>query len=207
MNGYLAGLSFRIILVLLAALPALTQTPGSAPQAPAAPKGRAPENLPWTRFHPAAPPYRPTDAEKQQIQAKLAQLDAMIRELRSARADDGLLADVEIYAEAARWKMTYPEEFFRPESVADTLSVLDQGMERAAQLKEGKSPWTTQKGLVVRGFRSALDGSVQPVRATVPDEYDGIRTFPLDVAQHGRFTSLYEVETLNSKQGMEIDYL
>ena len=31
--------------------------------------------------------------------------------------------------------------------------------------------------------------------------------FPLDVAQHGRFTSLYEVETLNSWQGAEIDYL
>ena len=85
--------------------------------------------------------------------------------------------------------------------------MLDKGLERAAQLKEGKSPWTTQKGRVVRGFRSALDDSVQPVRVTVPDEYDGVRAFPLDVAQHGRFTSLYEVETLNSWQGAEIDYL
>ena len=99
----------------------------------------------------------------------------MIRELRSTRADDGLLADVEIYAEAARWKLAYPEEFFRQTSVADTLSVLDKGLERAAQLKEGQSPWTSQKGRVVRGFRSALDGSVQPVRVTVPDEYDGVR--------------------------------
>jgi hypothetical protein len=48
---------------------------------------------------------------------------------------------------------------------------------------------------------------VQPVRVTVPDDYDGTRPFPLDVAQHGRFTSLYEVETLNSWQGAEIDYL
>ena len=118
--------------------------------------GRTPENLPWTRFHPAAPPYRPTDTEKQQIQAKIDQLDRMIRELRSARVDDGLMADVEIYAEAARWKMVYPEEFFRQASVADTLSVLDKGLERAAQLKEGKSPWTSQKGRVVRGFRSAI---------------------------------------------------
>lgn len=52
--------------------------------------------------------------------------------------------------------MAYPEEFFRQQSVADTLAVLDKGLERAAQLKEGKSPWTTQKGGVVRGFRSAL---------------------------------------------------
>src|ERR1700720_2519665 len=147
MKGHMISFLFVVTLLLLTTLPALSQTPqGNASQAPATQKGRAPENLPWTRFHPAAPPYRPTDAEKEQIQAKIDPLDRMIRELRSTRADDGLLADVEIYAEAARWKLAYPEEFFRQASVADTLSVLDMGMERAAQLKEGKSPWTTQKG-------------------------------------------------------------
>ncbi len=208
MNSWIIGFLFRVTVVLLATVAAPSQTaPGNSSQAPAAPKGRPPENLPWTRFHPAAPPYRPTDEEKQQIQAKLNQLDGMIHQLRAARADDGLLADVEIYAEAARWKLSYPEEFFRPQSVADTLSVLDKGLERAAELKEGRSPWTSQKGRVVRGFRSALDGSVQPVRVTVPDDYDGVRAFPMDVAQHGRFTRLYEVETLNSWDGAEIDYL
>src|SRR5690242_20607131 len=86
---------------------------------------RPPENLPWTRFHPAAPPYQPTPAEKQQIQSKMDQLGGILHELRSSRAEDALLPDVEIYYEAARWKMTYPEEFFRQRSVADTLSVLD----------------------------------------------------------------------------------
>jgi hypothetical protein len=175
--------------------------------AAAAAAKKAPENLPWTRFHPAAPPYQPSAEEKQQIQSRIDQLDGAIRELRSRHADEALLADIEIYSQAARWKMAYPEEFFRQRSVADTLAVLDKGLERASQLKDGKSPWTTQKGRVVRGFRSALDDSVQPVRVTVPDEYDGARPFPLDVAQHGRFTSLYEVETLNSWQGAEIDYL
>jgi hypothetical protein len=168
---------------------------------------RPPENLPWTRFHPARPPYQPTAEEKQQIQAKLDELDKKIGALRSRGTDSDLLADVEIYAEAARWKLTYPEEFFKPQSVADTLQVLDQGMARAASLREGKSPWTTQKGQVVRGFRSAIDGSVQPVRVTVPDDYDGVRPAPLDVAMHGRFTNLYEVETLSSWEGAEVDYL
>src|SRR5437660_1343203 len=127
MNVYVNSFLFRVVLVLVATLPALSQAPqGQAPPALAAPKGRPPENLPWTRFHPAAPPYRPTDTEKQQIQAQIGRLDGMIRELRSARTDDGLLADVEIYAEAARWKVAYPEEFFRQQSAADTLSVLDQ---------------------------------------------------------------------------------
>src|SRR5215831_18870234 len=142
-------------------------------QNPQSSSKKGPENLPWTRFHPAAQPYQPTDTEKQQIQSRMDQLGGAIRELRFRHVDDGLLADVEIYYEAARWKMAYPEEFFRQRSVTDTLAVLEKGLERVAQLKEGKSPWTSQKGRVVRGFRSALDDSVQPVRVTVPDEYDG----------------------------------
>jgi len=174
MNKTVPG--FLVLVSLISAcVPAVAQTP--APKKAA----RPPENLPWTRFHRADPPYQPTDAEKQQIESKIGQLDAAIRELKSRQTDDGLLADVEIYCEAARWKMAYPQEFFRQKSVADTLAVLDKGLERAAQLKEGKSPWTTQTGLVARGFRSAIDGTVQPVRVTVPADYDGKKVFPLDV--------------------------
>jgi len=72
------------------------------------------------------------------------------------------------------------------------------GIERGLQLKEGKSPWTTQKGRLLRGFRSALDGSVQPYRVTVPEEYDGSKPFPLDVAQHGRAVTTYEVNFINN---------
>src|SRR5215831_14439269 len=109
------------------ALCAIAQNPQSSSK-------RGPENLPWTRFHPAAPPYQPTDAEKQQIQSKIDQLGAALNELRTRRADGTLLPDVEVYYEAARWKMAYPEEFFRQKPVADTLSVLDKGLERAARL-------------------------------------------------------------------------
>jgi hypothetical protein len=202
-----AAILFCVAGVILAMLPALSQTPQTNPAQPPAPAKKAPENLPWTRFHPAAAPYQPTDAEKQQIQAKIAELGKVIAELRSRHTNDALLPDVEIFHSAAVWKIAYPEEFFRQRSVTDTLAVLDKGLERAALLKDGKSPWTTQKGRVVRGYRSALDDSVQPVRVTVPDDYDGVKAVPLDVAQHGRFTSLYEVETLNSFQGMEIAYL
>src|SRR5947207_7822356 len=98
MKRYIIGFSLAVVLI--------SQT------------ARPPENLPWTRFHPATPPYQPTDAEKQQIQSKVDQLGGIIRELRSRRADDAMLADVEIYYDAARWKMAYPEEVFRQRSVA-----------------------------------------------------------------------------------------
>src|SRR5437764_6322792 len=104
MKRYIIGFSFGVAVLI-------SQT------------ARPPENLPWTRFHPAAPPYQPTEAEKQQIQTKIDQLGGMIRELRSRHADEALLPDVQIYYQAARWKMTYPEEFFRPRAVADPLTL------------------------------------------------------------------------------------
>src|SRR5947208_2676534 len=154
MKRSVVGFLFVAAVLILVILPAVLQNPpANTTQAPAAKKAaRPPENLPWTRFHRPDPPYQPSDAEKQQIQAKTDQLGGVIRELKAKRVDDGLLADVEIYYQAALWKMAYPEEFFRQKSVADTLAVLDKGLERAAELTDGKSPWTTQKGLVVRGF-------------------------------------------------------
>jgi hypothetical protein len=205
----------RIVLVVSAVLtaagflikPIASQTQGAASQLNSNQARRPTLDQPWARLHPAAPPYRPTNDEKAQIQAKLDELDGKIRELQAKGVNPELLADVEIYSEAARWKLTFPDEFFKPKSVGDTLTVLGQGIERADLLKRGNSPWLTQKGRVVRGFRSALDGSVQPVRVTVPDNYDGAQPVPLDVAMHGRFTSLYEVETLRSWDGAEVDYL
>ena len=151
MNGCIIGFLFRPAFVLLTTLAAFSQTPpGNASQVPAAPKGRPPENLPWTRFHPAAPPHQPTDPEKRQIQAKLDQLDGMIRQLRASRADAGLLADVEIYAEAARWKLAYPEEFFRQQSVADTLCHTQSGKTGAEQA------WYTSKCRAVYEFATLI---------------------------------------------------
>ncbi len=165
--------------------------------------------LPWTRFRPRTDPYKPTDEEKQRIQAKAGELDAKRRDLRARHVDDALLAEVEIFHEAARWILTFPEEFNRKETVASTLSVLEQGAERAAQLKEGKAPWTTQKGRLIRGYRSEVDGSVQPYRLTVPEDYDGTRAMPLDVIEHGRYVARYEVEFISqfAQRGADRPYL
>jgi hypothetical protein len=66
-------------------LPALSQTPQATP--PPAVAKKAPENLPWTRFHPAAAPYQPTNTEKRQIQAKIDPLGKAIEELRARPAN------------------------------------------------------------------------------------------------------------------------
>jgi len=167
-------------------------------QVPSPRQGRAGEDLPWIRFHPRTTPYKPSAEETARIQAKIDQLDAALRSLRANRIDDAILADVELFAQAGRWILAFPEEFSRKEAVAATLDVTDQGLERAAQLKEGRTPWTTQKGRLIRGYRSEVDGSVQPFRLTVPEEYDGATPLPLDVIEHGRYVTRYEVEFIHS---------
>lgn len=171
---------------------------GQTVQVPSPKQGRPGEILPLTRFRPRTEPYKPSAAEIKQIQGRLDELSAKLRDLRARRVNDSLLADVEIFQEAARWILTFPEEFSRKEMVASTLGVLAQGFERAAQLMEGKSPWTAQKGRVIRGYRSEVDGSVQPYRLTIPAEYDGSRAFPLDVIEHGRYVTRYEVEFISA---------
>src|SRR5712691_12653587 len=94
-------------LAVLIAIPGLAQTV----QAPSPKQGRPGEILPWTRFRPRTESYSPTAQEKQQIQSKIDQLGAMIRGLHAKGVDDSLLVDVEIFHEAARWIMAFPEEF------------------------------------------------------------------------------------------------
>ena len=72
-----------------------------------------------------------------------------------------LLPDVQIYHNAIRYALTY-NEFHNAKEIPVAKKLLQQGMERAKSLKEGKSPWTTATGLVVRGYVSKIDGSVQP---------------------------------------------
>ena len=72
-----------------------------------------------------------------------------------------LLPDVEIYDSAVRYAVTY-DEFFDPREVSVAKGLLEQGLARAQQLREGKAPWNTATGLVVRGYVSKIDGSVQP---------------------------------------------
>jgi hypothetical protein len=145
---------------------------------------------------PARPPYNPTAEELTQIRTKADQLASLIETVKAKHPDPALLADVEIYEKAARWILKFPEEFFSQDYVAQTLSVLDQGAERARQLAEGKSSWTAEKGRTLRGYRSAVDGSVQPYGLVVPESYDGTRPMRLDVNLHGRLGRLNEVNML-----------
>ncbi len=137
---------------------------------------------------PAASP--PTAAEREQITSKLARLTRAVDELRARHVDEARLADIEIYQKAAVWALRFEEEFFTPAYVPNTLQALDHGLARTA---DPDFSWESRKGRMVRGYRSKVDGSVQPYGLIVPNSYDGSKPVRLDVVLHGRGNELTEV--------------
>ncbi len=136
-----------------------------------------------------------SDADRTELESGLAELDAAIAELRKkkdARTAE-LLPDVEIFARAIRHGIQY-RELFKPNDVNGAKRVLAEGKSRAAALLGGQAPWLTQKGLVVRGFRSKIDQTVQPYGLVIPDSYsfEGRSKHRLDLWMHGRGETLSE---------------
>src|SRR5215471_9466950 len=144
-------------------------------------------------------------ADRAELEAGVDQLGKEIEELRvELRSKPALLdlaPDVQIFHNAVRYALAY-NEFFKPGEVTIAKSQIKQGLERARALREGKAPWTTQTGLVVRGYVSDIDGSVQPYGLVVPASYQQSLPFQyrLDVWFHGRNETLSEVNFINDRQ-------
>lgn len=191
-----------LIIPLLAQQPAAqqpaaqpqTQTPAGQPPAPGGAAPQTPAGAP-----PAAgrqggrgqqPRYQVTAADKQQIQAKLTELEALIAPLKAKRGEDDLMADVEVHAKAARWALEFPEDVAAQADVPNLITVMERGIERAKLLAAGQSPWVLEPGTKVLAYYSPLDGSVQPYRINVPQTYDHVKPVPLYGWMHGRQNTL-----------------
>jgi hypothetical protein len=145
--------------------------------------------------------FPPTADQKAEIHKKLAELSARLAALGSNKADPQLLADVHIYKKAAEYILRFPDEFFGPNYVAETIAALDTGIGRSIELENGTASWARKTGNVVRGFASRIDGSYQPYGLTIPASYDGKRPMRLDVWLHGTAQQMNEVRFLQQQAG------
>jgi hypothetical protein len=109
-----------------------------------------------------------------------------------------LLPDIEVYYKAVDWALKY-NEVHKLGELKSAQEILAEGMQRAGQLKNGQHPWTTQKGLVVRGYRSKIDGSVQPYGMVIPETYQGAPA-RLDAWCHGRGETLSELAFIDQRR-------
>jgi hypothetical protein len=151
-----------------------------------------------------SPVQKPDEATLKDIAQRTDKLGSALDSLRRRRAvPDALLVDAEIYHKAAVW-LVKQNEYFHKDSAAWTLDACDRGMLRAVLLSRGESPWLNELGhAVVRGYRSRIDGSVQPYAVTYPADYgkDRLKSHRIDIVLHGRDNNLTEVKFLHDHAG------
>ncbi len=154
----------------------------------------------------------PSESDAAAIRSGMADLQKAVGELKNAKRDERLVADVEVYAKAIEWALRH-NEFYLPPAPKDgskpktepkskypqfALNAVKTGLKRAEELAGGKSSWTAQTGKSIRGYVSRVDGSVQPYAVTLP-EGAGARTskrWPLYVVLHGRGGDRNEIRFL-----------
>ncbi len=145
------------------------------------------------------------DADRASLRAGVDDLARQIDGLReSLHRKPGLLRllpDVMVYHKAVHDALEY-NEIFNAREIAAARDLLRRGLERAGQLRDGQAPWNTATGLVVRGYVSKIDGSVQPYGLVVPQSYrpDSPHQFRLDVWCHGRGENLSELNFITDRQ-------
>jgi hypothetical protein len=157
------------------------------------------DNIP-EKVRPVPPPGVEVPAEaRTELEEKLKALDVRIQAIRrSKNPSKDLLPDVEIYWRAVHDALAYGE-FFTDKEIDAAKKLLQTGMERAEQLVVGQSPWAKQTGLVVRGYVSRIDQSVQPIGLVIPETYTGDKSVRLDIWLHGRGEKLSELAFLQQR--------
>ena len=162
------------------------------------PKDNSAENV-----RPVPPPgVAVPEADRARLTEGLKKLRAAIDEAVKAQAKNPQLADLvpdlEIYHKAVDWALRY-NEVHKLQELKSADDLIAEGLQRAEQFKNGQTPWTRQKGLVVRGYRSKIDGSVQPYGMVIPESYVGAPS-RLDIWCHGRGETLSEMAFLDQRR-------
>ncbi|MGL4421812.1 MAG: prolyl oligopeptidase family serine peptidase, partial [Gemmataceae bacterium] len=143
------------------------------------------------------------EADLPLLQSELAKLQSAIADLRKQPAAAELLPDVEIFAKAVQYGLEHNEMYIEKSrnDVTAAKKLLVEGLRRAEQLKSGDAKWTRETGMVVRGYRSKIDDSVQPYGLVIPKSYDFQNPKParLDFWWHGRGELLNEIDFLRQR--------
>ncbi|MCC7374366.1 MAG: prolyl oligopeptidase family serine peptidase [Verrucomicrobiales bacterium] len=163
------------------------------------------------KVRPIPPPGIPVPEEvRKELEGRVDQLGQEVAALRRDLAQKpgalALLPDIEVFHKAVDWALRY-QEFYRTNEYqggarpSAAQQLIEEGMKRSAALREGKPYWTEARGLVVRGYRSRIDGSVQPYGLVVPEAFDAHdgRDYRLDFWFHGRGEQLTELSFLSER--------
>ncbi|MEO6741720.1 MAG: alpha/beta hydrolase-fold protein [Chthoniobacteraceae bacterium] len=152
-------------------------------------------------------------ADRAEIEAGVKKLGEEIAKLRELGKTNPLiekeLPNVEIFHKSADWAVRYGE-IFDAKQIATAKDHILQGLDRAAALTKGQTPWNTATGLIARGYRSKIDGSVQPYGVLVPESWgqpaEKRASFPLHFWCHGRGEKNTELPFINGVQNSKGEF-
>ncbi len=122
-----------------------------------------------------------SDVDRSEINSAWIDLSARI-----PAGDAG--ADAAVFAKSAEWALRY-ERQLAASDVAVVKKMLQRCGERIDAMEKSIRPWGFRTGSVIRGFQSAVDGSIQPYGVIIPAQYDKSRRWRLDVVLHGSLTT------------------
>lgn len=120
--------------------------------------------------------------ERTKVEQQLKSLEESLAAIPTPPAAN--TADASIFAKGIVWALRYDSEL-TPADIKLLKHSATRGKERAELLAAGKKPWTERRGKLALGYRSRVDGSVQPYGLIVPKSYDAARPMRLDVVLHG----------------------
>jgi pimeloyl-ACP methyl ester carboxylesterase len=109
-----------------------------------------------------------------------------------------LLPDVQVFRDAVQMVLEN-NEFFTQADIGKARELLAEGQKRAEDLMQGRAPWTTATGLVVRGYVSKIDKSVQPYGLVIPSTFTPDRKWRLDAWFMGRTETNSQVNFMSDR--------
>ncbi|HEX3135658.1 MAG TPA: hypothetical protein VHX44_19000 [Planctomycetota bacterium] len=122
--------------------------------------------------------------DRQRLSGGVGDLQKLV-ELQAAKSP--YVADIQVFLKALDFALRY-NKFYDEKNITKDVAKADWALNQAKERLEklDTHPWTTQKGLVIRGFTSAIDGTVQPYGLVIPEGLDLSKPAPLYVWLHGR---------------------
>ncbi|MCA9082883.1 MAG: prolyl oligopeptidase family serine peptidase [Planctomycetaceae bacterium] len=138
----------------------------------------------------------PADREAA-LRDQLKQLQERIRQftvMKKGPSSFQLIPDITVFERAVRVALDH-KEFFDVKDLDKADQLLREGISRADQWLAGNPTWHLHPGLVVRGYVSRIDNTVQPYGLVVPETYAFNNSVPTrcDMWFHGRGETLSEV--------------
>ena len=135
------------------------------------------------------------EGTRKRLRQELEKIEAQIEKVRTLNA--GSIPDVEIFTRGVR-TVFENDEFFTHKDVEAAFELLKEAELRIGMIQRSDlTHLAARTGLVVRGYRSKIDHTVQPYGLVIPENYSG--NSRLDIWFHGRGERTSEVGFIHQR--------